>query len=216
MLLVALALGGLGSEPVVHQPRRPSPELFASIPRALPADGSASLSYTYAEVGAIALSADDIQGEEEDVDIYYVKGSIGLELFHVFASYENQSTDVEDTTTDLYKLGAGAHLALGNTLHAIAEIAWLYSDAESDLDSLADENHGYETRIGGRWAILDSIELAASVVSIDVDNRLASDDDGTGFEAGARWHFMDMLSIGAAYTILGDDEQIAANVRLQF
>ena len=56
------------------------------------------------------LNVDDIQGSDEDVDIWYLRAQLALFGFlYIYGGYEDQELDFQDTSTDLYRLGAGVH-----------------------------------------------------------------------------------------------------------
>jgi len=176
------------------------------------------LSYTYIEVGAAKNDVDDF---DEDVDIYYGRGSFNLLAFlYLFGEYSNQSTDFGNTDTDVIELGAGAHFGVLPTLDVFAEVGVLFSDVSSDIDELDDSETGYRVEGGVRWLVLPwtsgGLELDASVGTISLDNRLGSDEDPTFFSLGARAHFLKFLSVGAAYEKIEDDDQIVGNVRFSF
>jgi hypothetical protein len=202
----------------------PREALFATSASLFAADdheGDSPLSYTYVEVGATTFNVDDLEGEDEDIDTYYARASLNLGLIYLFAGYENQDLDLEDTDSDLWRLGVGAHLGLARQLHLIGEIAWLFNDVSSDLDELDESESGYEARAGVRWLPIEwsrgGLELDGNLVYQDIDNRLASDDADIGGELGVRAHFIQILSVGAMYTrYREDDDQLGLNVRFSF
>jgi hypothetical protein len=181
---------------------------------------AANFSYTYVEIGATSLNPDDTSLTNDNVDTYYIRGSLGLGMFHIFAAYENQSLDYQDTSGDLYRLGAGLHVEVGPKLDLVGEAAWLYSDLSSDLSTLDDTTDGFEGKVGARWMPLPwdggGLELDGNFLYVDLDNRLASDDIGSGWEAGAQLHFLQMFSVGAMYSIVDSDDKVAINARMSF
>lgn len=219
-LPVALALVATATSPAPSREALPSiaePVAFASSPILL-ADDESLLSYTYVEIGVAQLDVDDL---DDDVDIYFGRGSLGLfELFYVFGEYQNQSTDFEDTSTDLLELGVGAHFGLSPKLDLYAEVGWLYSDVTSDLDDLEDSENGYEVMGGARWMVLPwdrgGIELHGAVGYVDLDNRIASDEAASQWEVGARAHFLRFLSVDLTYSMLEDDDAVLGGVRFSF
>jgi hypothetical protein len=103
-------------------------------------------------------------------------------------------------------------------LDVLGEAAWLYSDLSSDLSTLDDTTDGFEGKAGVRWMPLvwggGGCELNGNLVYVDLENRLASEDDATGWEAGVQVHFLRLFSVGAMYSILEDDDRVSANVRV--
>ncbi len=178
-------------------------------------------SYTFVEVGAIAMEIDDLSSSDDDVDAFYGRGQLGLfDFLYVFGEYENQSADFQNTDTDLISLGAGAHLGLAHTLDLMGEVGWLYSDVSSDLSTLDDTTNGYEVRAGLRWMLTSweggGLELNGGGLYVELENQLASDDERLGWEAGARLHFLKLFSVGAGYAMLEDDDQASLNARVSF
>ncbi len=199
------------------EPWIPAPVL----PVAQEEQGGSLFSYTFVEVGASARDVDDLSGSSDDVDIYYGRASLGVfDPLYLFAGYQNQATDFQNTDSDVYSLGVGAHAPLSTLIDLTGEIAWLYNDVSSDLSTLDDSSNGYQISAGLRWMPWSwaggGIELDGGAIWVDIDNRLASDDAGFGWGAGARLHFLRFLSIGGAYSIIEDDDQVIANVRLSF
>ena len=194
---------------------------FAIEPVQAPASNGAKLSYTFVEIGATKFNVDAIEEGDDEVDTYYGRGSLGLgDILHIFAGYENQEIDLGNTSTDVFRLGAGAHLPLNEKIHAVGEAAWLYSDVSSDLAGFADSNSGYELKAGARWMAIDweagGVELDGNLIWVDLENRLASEDEAFGWEAGLRIHLFEMFSAGAMYTMLEDDDQISVSARVAF
>ncbi len=176
------------------------------------------LSYTYIEVGAAKNDVDDF---DEDVDIYYGRGSLSLLGFlYLFGEYSNQSTDFENTDTDVIELGAGAHFGVIPALSLYGEIGVLFSDVSSDLDELDDSETGYRLEGGARWLVLPwtsgGLEIDGAIGTVSLDNRLGSDEDPVYFGVGARAHFLKFLSVGAMYEKIEDDDMISGSVRFSF
>ena len=218
-LPVALALVATATSPAPStEPLPTAAEPIAFSPVPVVAEGENLLSYTYVELGAARFDVDDF---DDEVDIYYLRGSLGLfELFYVFGEYQNQELDFEDTRTDQIQLGVGAHFGASPKLDLYAEVGWLYSDIESDLDDLDESDNGYEVMVGARWMVLPwdrgGLELNGGVGYIDLDNRLASDETASQWEIGARAHFLQFLSVGLTYSMLEDDDQVLGGVRFSF
>ncbi len=200
-----------------------SPALIPLDPRPV-AEGdvnAAQMSYTYVEVGATQLDVDAAVTGARDADTYYGRVSLGLGiLLHGFASYENTEFNLNGTTSDLFKLGAGAHLEVSDKLHAVGEIAWLFNDVSSNVVGFGNSKFGYEMKAGVRFMALEfdrgGVELDGNLVWVDLDNRLASEDRAFGWEAGARLHLFKLLSVGAMYSILEDDDLVSVSARVAF
>lgn len=175
-------------------------------------------SYTYAELGYIWGNPDDI---DDDVDAFYLEGSLSLgKLFYIFGEYQNQETDFQNTDTDLWIFGAGAHFGVMPKLDLVGEAALLFSDVSSDQNSLDDSNFGWTAFGGARWMPLlwnrGGLEVNGGINYLDLDGTVAGDSTQWGFEVGARAHFLKLLSVGATYQILEDQDGFLANVRVSF
>ena len=221
-LLPALTLATLtGGAAAPAIPLSLAAELEASQPYALaPAQEEAAegwdFSYTFFEIGATSFDVDEA---DETADVYYGRASLGLFKFlYVFAGYENQSIDFEDTSSDVLRLGVGGHFGVTPKLDLVGDIAWLYSDTSSDLSELDDTTDGYEVRAGARWMPFGwdrgGVELHGGAIWVDMENRIASDDTAFGFDLGAKLHFLKLFSVGAVYTMLEDDDSVGINARV--
>lgn len=178
----------------------------------------ADFSYTYIEIGANQYDADEI---DDEADIYYGKASLGLFKFlYIFGAYENQSTDFENTDTDVIRLGAGAHFSVMKRLDLVGDIAWVWADMSSDLAELDDTTDGVDVHLGARWMPLvwdrGGLEVHGGGVYMNRDTTFASDDELTGWELGGKLHFLKMFSVGAMYTMLEDDDMVGVNARVSF
>ena len=142
-----------------------------------------------------------------------------FDFLYLFLDYSNLSTDFNDTDSDSFGLGAGAHFALTPTLDLVGEAAWLSNDIASDLSTLDDSNDGWTAMAGARWMAAPwdggGLELNGGYRWIDVKGLLSDDETGA-WEAGARFHFLGHFSVGAEYTFLEDDQQWGLNARFSF
>ncbi|HKX46398.1 MAG TPA: hypothetical protein VJP77_06820 [Planctomycetota bacterium] len=228
MLLTSLVLASAAeaahaADPAIVEAEPPIPAAVLALATRAPqaGDGGKTFSYTFVELGLYAVDVDAFDGlVDEDVEAYYVRGSIGLGFVHLVAAYEDASIDFGGSDTDTIKLGAGGHFDVAPKVDFTGDISWLFSDLSSDLSELDDSDHGYEVRAGLRWMAAEwergGFELDGDVLYRNVDFALASDDEQVGFEAGARLHFLELLSVGGFYRLLEDDDAIGANVRLSF
>lgn len=185
---------------------------------ALEGDADSVLSYTYVELGAAQQDVDDI---DEDVDVFYGRASLNLFVFfYLFAGYSNQSTDFEDTDSDQYSLGVGAHFGILPNLDLFAEVAGLYSDASSDVDEFDGSEAGYRVAAGARYLAIPwfsgGLELNATVGQLNLDNHIGSSDDPVFWGLGARAHFAKFFSVGLNYELIEDDSAILGSLRFSF
>lgn len=178
------------------------------------------LSYTYVEVGAAKYNLDDA-GDDDEVDIFYGRGSFSLLGFlYLFGEYSNQSADFGNTDTDQIALGAGAHFEVKSNLSLFGELGVLFNDVSSDIDELDDSETGYRLLGGARWLVMPwnegGLELNGGIGTLSLDNRLGSDDDPFIWGIGARVHFIRFLSVGLGYDMVGDDDQLIGSLRFSF
>ena len=180
-------------------------------------DDASPFSYTFVEVGATKL---DVDSANDEADVYYLRGSLALGVFHVVASYANQDIDFQNTSADVLTLGAGAHFSLSPQLDLTGDVSWIYNDVSSDISSYDGSDSGFIVRAGPRWMPLDwdggGLELNGEALYVDIDNRIASDPEAWGWGAGARLHFLRLFSVGLNYSILEDDDEVSVNARVSF
>lgn len=231
-LIAALALSASteSPQPLALGMPAPAPDPLASIPAGalapsapalLAADDDPTFSYTFVEIGTNFYDPDfDSSVDDDDVDSYYGKASLNLfKFFYLFAGYENQNFEFEDTDADLIRLGVGGHVSVTPKLDLQADIAWLYADIASDLDELDDTN-GYEVRGGARWMPFawsgGGVELNGGLTYQGIDYEITDDDGLFGWDAGVRVHFLRLLSVGASYGMLEDTDVVMLNGRVSF
>lgn len=189
----------------------------ASLPSSLPrADDEATFSYSYIEVGATRF---DVENLQEDADTYYAEASLGLFGFlNLFANYENLSLDFDNVDTDIWRLGAGVHFSVAPRLDLTGDVAWLFSQLDSDTRS--EDTNGSQVRVGARCMVLDAdaigLELFGRGIAINLDDSFYSDNSSTGFDAGLRVHFLGSLSVAGAYTKIENDDSAGVSVRFSF
>jgi hypothetical protein len=220
MILAAVVLAHLASTP---GPESLPSDLLEGLSAAPPKPFFAEpgddwkFSYTYVELG---LGKYDIDDFDEDSDTLYGRASLGLFNFlYVFLDYSNQSTDFEDTDTDMFGLGVGGHFDVSNRLNLVGEASWLSADVSSDLPNLDDKNDGWMAFAGARYMALPigngGLEVNGGFRWIDVKG-VFSDDEIGAWEAGARYHFNHLLSAGAKYQFLEDDGFWGIDARVSF
>jgi len=174
-------------------------------------------SYTFLQLGYSVTQLDAI---DDDTAGLTGRASLGLLGFlYVFLDYSNQSTDFQNSDSDAFGLGVGAHMPLTPTFDVVGEAAWLSSDIASDLSTLNESNDGWTAMVGGRLMAVPwdegGLELNGGFRWIDMKGFLSDEETGA-WEVGARVHFLKMLSVGAEYTFLEQDRQWGLNARVSF
>ena len=183
-------------------------------------EGAASgfeFSYTFIELGVGFYDIDDF---DENSETIYGRASLGfLDLLYVFLDYQNQSTDFQNTDTDLFGLGVGIHVDASPHLDFVGEASWLTADVSSDLANLDDSNDGWSAFAGARYLALPvndgGLELNGGFRWIELEGVL-SDDQVGAWEAGARYHFGRLFSLGGTYQFLEDDGFWGVDMRFSF
>jgi len=182
--------------------------LFAtSADESTPAD----FSYTFLQLGYSVIDLDAI---DDDADGLTGRASVGLfDFLYVFLDYANQTTDFQNSDSDSYGLGAGAHFSLAPKIDFVGEAAWLSNDIASDLGTLDESNTGWTAMLGARWMAMPwdggGLELEGGYRWIDMKGLL-SDEETSAWEVGARAHFLKHFSVGATYSFLEQDRLYAA------
>jgi hypothetical protein len=216
-LALALVSSGTGSLPTksVFEPLV-VPSVAVPVLSA-PVVGESAFSYSYVEAGATRLDLDTI---DDEADTYFGRVSIALFGFlYVLGGYENQSVDFDNTDTDVWSLGVGAHFPLTDTFDVHGDASWMYTQIDSD--TIDESDSGALVRLAARWMPFEfggggGLELHGGALWLSADESLLSDDDVFGFEAGLRVHVIRALSLDATYTDLGDDDQAALSARFSF
>ncbi|MEM9379290.1 MAG: hypothetical protein AAGB93_05010 [Planctomycetota bacterium] len=175
------------------------------------------LSYTFLEVGATTTDLSRVDGN--DLESYYLRGSLALGAFQIVGEYERADFEFTDPSYDLYRLGLGAHGEIAPRLDLQGDVSWLYVDPSSRLPIIGDASTGYEARGGLRWLALPwsggGIELAGNVSYRDLDRAFATSANQWGWDAEARAHLARLLSFGVGFRQRGgDDETWIFNARL--
>ncbi len=176
-----------------------------------------NFSYTYIELGYAVTDLDKL---DDDAKGLRGRASLGLLNFlYVFLDYDNATTDFQDSKSDTWGLGAGAHVSLRPGLDLLGEAAWLSNDISSDLSTLDESNTGWTALAGARWMPVPwdggGLELDGGYRWIDLKGLLSDERTGA-WEVGARVHFLKMLSVGATYSFLEQDRQWGLDARVSF
>jgi len=175
----------------------------------------ADFSYTFIQLGYSVIDLDAI---DDDASGLTGRASVGLLGFlYVFLDYANQTTDFQNSDSDSFGLGAGAHFSVAPRFDLVGEAAWLSNDIASDLSTLDDSNDGWTAMAGARWMPMPweggGLELDGGYRWIDMKGLL-SDEETSAWEVGARVHFLKHLSVGASYSFLEQDRQWGVNARV--
>jgi hypothetical protein len=220
MPLATVALLALSSPLPSDIPDTSRFESFHAIPVAAAASeesGGFDFSYTYVQLG---FGYYDIHDFDDDSQTLYGRASLGLlDSFYDFLDYQNQSTDFQNTDTDLFGLGAGVHIDVSNRLNLLGEASWLTADVSSNLSNLDDNNDGWSAYAGGRFLALPvgngGLEVNGGFRWIDIKG-VFSDEEIGAWELGARYHFNKLLSLGGTYKFLEQDGFWGVDARVSF
>jgi hypothetical protein len=186
---VALAL-----DPVAAFAASPAPMLQESKPE--------GFSYTFVEANYVWFEPDNF---DENLDGFELKASI--EIFLNIFLQGSWATLSDDSDLDVYRIGAGWHLPIGESL----DLYGLLSFASTELDGVTDvDEDGMSAEVGARFWISPKFELNGNVEWLDLD------ESDVGIGVGVRWYFMDRLSLGLGVESLDSDETYTTGVRFSF
>lgn len=168
-----------------------------------PAVLARDISYTYVE-GIVQQVDPDGAGSETG---YRIEGSLGLLLgFYGFASWESADLDGLDGDLESSDLGLGWHLGLGDTVHALAELA--YTDREAGP---FDED-GYTASVGVRVAPTERWEIGVKAGYRDLDRNL----EGGYGQGYLLWKPWGILGLTARAELAEDGNRYGLGARISF
>lgn len=168
----------------------------------LESDNPSGFSYTFVEANYVMYEPD---GSNESLDGFEFKASLEI-ILNIFlqGSYSVLS---DDSDLDLYRIGAGWHLPIGETL----DLYGILSFASAELDGVTDvDEDGLAANVGARFWLTDKFELNGEVEWLDLDES----DMGVG--AGVRWYLMERISLGLGVETLDSDETYTVGARFSF
>ncbi len=175
---------------------------FVASPAPALQDNPSGFSYTFVEANYLWFEPDAI---DEELDGVEIKAS--LEIFLNIFLQGSYTTLSDDSDLDLYRIGAGWHMPIGNTL----DVYGILSYASSELEGVTDvDEDGLAANVGLRFYLTDRLELNGEAEWLDLDES----DFGVG--VGARWYLMERLSLGLNVKTLDSDETYSGGVRFQF
>ena len=168
------------------------------------ADGP-SYSYiqaTYAEVELDAGGPFNVDG-----DGFGVAGSVAVgDSWYIFADYT--TAELESVLDlDLTTAGAGYHHAMSDKTDLFAELGF----AKIDVQFVGDDS-GIAARVGVRSMVSESLELTASVGTLEFDDV----DYGTEFGAGLWYTVSGNFAIGADARFADEVSRYGLGIRLFF
>ncbi len=168
----------------------------------LESDNPSGFSYTFVEANYVMYEPD---GFDESLDGFEFKAS--LEIFLNIFLQGSYSVLSDDSDLDLYRIGAGWHLPIGETL----DLYGILSFASAELDGVTDvDEDGLAANVGARFWLTDKFELNGEVEWLDLDES----DMGVG--AGVRWYLMERISLGLNIETLDSDETYTVGARFSF
>lgn len=193
---------------VLHLSRSPliAPALLLTLLTAAcwsSAAAAKDISYTYVEGIVQQVDPDGADSETG----YRVEGSLGLLLgFYGFASWESADLDGLDGDLESSDLGLGWHLGLGDTVHALAELA--YTDREAGP---FDED-GYTATVGLRVAPTERWEFGVKAGYRDLDRNL----EGGYGQGYLLWKPWGILGLTARAELAEDGNRYGLGARISF
>ncbi len=179
---------------------------FLLAPTAPPAPllgGSSPISYTYVEVNYIYTDLNNVPGTQNGVE-GVVSWNVLLGIY-LEGSY---ATSNGDTDVDRSRIGAGYHLPLGEKLDVFGFVN--YEHEHFSGGGSTSNGDGYEFDLGGRFMLLESLEVNAQAEWNHVH------DDNFGAKFGGRYYFTGPFSVGATVETIDSSVRFAGGVRFQF
>jgi hypothetical protein len=158
-------------------------------------------SYTYVELNYTWFDSDAAGSSLDGVELI---GSLELPL-NLFVQLTGSSYS-GDLDLIEYRLGAGWHFSLGETVDLYGILFWVdqnYSGGFSDQNGAAAD-------VGVRFAVTPKIELGGYGEWADIDNS------NVGLGLTGRYYFGGALSLGARVLFIDSGDQWAAGLRFQF
>ena len=164
------------------------------------------LNYTY-----IQATYDDV-----DVDALNVDGSgIGIDLsigitdeFYLFGNYQGASLDLNIDLTR-FSAGVGFNAEVGSNLDMIAELAWVYAEADAPGPGGSADDNGIGARVGVRGVVSTAVELQGALRYDDLSEEIS-------YDAGVLFNFTEMFAIGVFGVWEDEITTYRAGVRFNF
>jgi hypothetical protein len=178
-----------------------SAEAVAMVAGTRPVADKPGFSYTYIEANYTWFDSDAAGSSLDGVEL---TGSLELPLnFFVQLTGSALNGDVDLTQ---YRLGAGWHFALGDTIDAYGILSWLDQNYDNGIDDL----NGPAADVGVRFALTPKVELGGYAEWADVDNSNA------GLGLTGRYYLTESLSLGARVLFIDSGDEWAGGLRFQF
>jgi len=197
--LITMLLGA--SVHFAHEPN-PLPATALLAPAsALDTADKPGFSYTYVEGNYVWLDSD---AADDHLDGFELTGSLELPLnFFVQAT---GSTLGGDADLDEFRLGAGWHFALGDTIDAYG----LLSYVDQNFDSGVSDESGITGDAGVRLMLTPKVEVHGYAEWADVE------DSEVGLGGGARYYLTERVSVGLQTLLIDSGNEWVAGLRFQF
>lgn len=179
------------------------------------AANAGDLGYTYVEAGWTRATIDVDYNNDMDFDGYTVRGSYGINQFHVFGGYTTVSNDdLVDLDLNQSQLGVGYHHALDDNADFIGEVSYLRQGYKASALGyhFSDHANGYRVSAGFRGQLGQHLEATLKA------NYTDSNDLGSEFtpSAGVLFKFNQNWGLFADAEKSQDTLRYAAGVRASF
>jgi hypothetical protein len=203
-LLAAPDVNAAEPQPLVLEPLVPVASAFEPTPMVQDTQ-RAGFSYTYIEANYVWLDSDDL---DDSIDGFELEASFEI-MLNIFlqASYSKLEGDAD---VDYYKVGAGWHFPICDTLDLYGVASW--AGREFDIEDFEGDNddNGPALAAGARFWLTPKLEINGEAEWTDIEDSEAA------INAGARWYFVHNFSLGANVRFGEDDETVAAGLRFSF
>ena len=125
------------------------------------AANAGDLSYSYVEAGWTRANVDLDSNNDLDFDGYTVRGSYGIDKFHVFGGYSSvNNDDLIDIDLNETQIGAGFHQRIDENADFIGEVSYLRQEVKASAFGVSAKDHvdGYRLSAGVRGNISQYVE----------------------------------------------------------
>ena len=160
-------------------------------------------SYTFVEANYLWT---DVDAVDDSLDGWETR--VSVEIFFNLFLQGSYSQIAGDADLDQTRLGLGFHLPVGGRIDAFGILS--YAHEELDGSGFDESEDGVVGEVGGRFWLLDRLELNGEVIWADIEESDA------GLGVGARFYVIPALSLGASMSVIDEDESFALGARFQF
>jgi opacity protein-like surface antigen len=163
--------------------------------------------FSYSFIGAGYARAEVV---DETGDGFGIGGSAALgDNWHIFAGYQSLGFDF-DIDLSALSAGVGFNTPISEKIDVVAQVAYLYAEADTPLGSVDD--NGYGVSVGLRAWVSERVELDGSIAYSDFGDG----GNDTSFGAGVQFYFTEQFSVGLGLGFADDVDTYTLGGRFYF